>query len=225
MNLAEAPMAVLRFQYQLARIPLELFEQQVMTRLGTEAPARLLYERGLGTLDATVGKLLNDPELQRRGTALVDRSDTLARAAQLDASASATRRQAERKFEAIRVEVATDLEETTAATEQETIKAREDAEERKRAADQKAATRAAAVKKKADEAASERAEAAKATNRQKSAKITAVEQTKTQAAEAKLDDAQAKYAEAARKRAHADRVEELADVEKQNRKSNGADES
>ena len=95
MNIAEIPFAVLRFQYQIARVPLQLIENQMAARLGSEAPARLFYERSLGAIDATVGNLLGDPELAKRGAALVERSDALGRAAQLDATATQNREQAD----------------------------------------------------------------------------------------------------------------------------------
>ena len=63
MNVSQATIKVLRFQYHLARFPLQLIEDRVVARLGSEAPARLLYERSLGTLDATIGKALGDSEL------------------------------------------------------------------------------------------------------------------------------------------------------------------
>ena len=79
MKIAEIPFVVLRFQYQIARLPLQLIEDQVVARLHSEGPARLLYERSFGALDATVGKLLGDPQLEKRGAALVERSNALAR--------------------------------------------------------------------------------------------------------------------------------------------------
>ena len=75
MKIADIPLAVLRFQYQIARIPFQLIEDQMATRLYAEAPARLFYERSLGAVDAAIGNLLGDPRLKRRGTALVERSD------------------------------------------------------------------------------------------------------------------------------------------------------
>ena len=65
MKIAEIPFAVLRFQYQIARIPLQLIEDQMAARLYAEAPARLFYERSLGSVDATIGKLLGDPKLKQ----------------------------------------------------------------------------------------------------------------------------------------------------------------
>ena len=90
---------MLRFQYQLARFPLQLIEEQVVARMGSEAPARLFYERWLGGLDATVGKMLGDPDLEKRGAALIERSDALRRAAQLDATATQNTRAGRRRAE------------------------------------------------------------------------------------------------------------------------------
>jgi hypothetical protein len=94
MKTTDVPFAVLRFQYQLARIPLQLIEAQMAAWMGSEAPPRLFYERWLGGLDATVGKMLGDPDLQKRGGALIERSDALRRAAQLDATATQNQEQA-----------------------------------------------------------------------------------------------------------------------------------
>ena len=61
MKITTLPFALFRFQYGLARMPLQVIESQLSARLMPEAPARLLYERSLGMLDATAGRLLGDP--------------------------------------------------------------------------------------------------------------------------------------------------------------------
>ena len=219
MKIAEIPLVVLRFQYQIARLPLQLIEDQVVARLRSEGPARLLYERSFGALDATVGKLLGDPQLEKRGAALVERSNALGKAAKLDATATRNREQADAKLEATHDEVVTDINEARDATRRRAVQARTNAEQRKRAADEAAEKRTVAAKKQADEAAAQRNKAAETVKRQEEAKIGAAEARATKAAESKLDDAQAKRSEAARKRAQADRVEELANIEKQKRRS------
>jgi hypothetical protein len=219
MKIAEIPLVVLRFQYQIARLPLQLIEDQVVARLHSEGPARLLYERSFGALDATVGKLLGDPQLEKRGAALVERSNSLSKAAKLDATATRNREQADAKLEATHDDVVTDINEARDATRRRAVQARTNAEQRKRAADEAAEKRAVAAKTQADEAAAQRNKAAETVKRQEEAKIGAAEARATKAAESKLDDAQAKRGEAARKRAQADRVEELANIEKQKRRS------
>ena len=67
MKIAEIPFAALRFQYQIARIPFQLIEDQMAARLYKEAPVRLFYERSLGSVDAAVGNLLGDPKLKPTG--------------------------------------------------------------------------------------------------------------------------------------------------------------
>jgi hypothetical protein len=219
MKVAEIPFVVLRFQYQIARLPLQLIEDQVAARLRSEGPARLLYERSFGALDATVGKLLGDPQLEKRGAALVERSNALSKAAKIDATATLNRQQADAKLAATHDQVVTDINEARDAAEQQAVEARTKAEQRKRAADETAEKRTVAAKKQADEAAAQRNKAAQAAKRQQEAKIGAAEQRATKAAESKLDDAQAKRSEAASRRAQADRVEELANIEKQKRRS------
>jgi hypothetical protein len=219
MKIAEIPSVVLRFQYQIARLPLQLIEDQVAARLRSEAPARLLYERSFGALDATVGKLLGDQRLEKRGAALVERSNSLSKAAKLDATATRNQEQADAKLKATHDDVVTDINEARDATERQAVEARTNAEQRKRAADEAAEQRAVAAKTQVDEAAAQRKKTAETVKRQEEAKIGAAEQRATKAAESKLDDAQAKRGEAARKRAQADRVEELANIEKQKRRS------
>lgn len=102
MTISKVPFAVLRFQYQLARYPLQLVEDRFVNRIRSEAPARLFYERALGMLDSTVGNALRDPELVRRGAALVERTDTLGRAAALDARATTRKQQADAKLDEAR---------------------------------------------------------------------------------------------------------------------------
>src|SRR3954447_15861249 len=67
---------------------LQLIEEQMAAWMGSEAPPRVFYKRSLGALDATVGNLLGDPKLEKRGAALIEGSDALDRAAELDAAAT-----------------------------------------------------------------------------------------------------------------------------------------
>jgi hypothetical protein len=219
MNLAELPFALLRLQYQIVRVPLRLVESQLSNRLTSEAPARLLFERSFGTLDAAVGSLLGDTELKKRGVALVERADALGRAAKLDAEATQERKAADAELASTRDEVVADIGEARNATEQQVADARAAADERKRAAEEVADKRTAAATKRAEEAASQRIAAAEAVRSRSQAKIRHDVQTSAKSAEAKLDDARARRAEAADKRKQADRVEALAGAEKQKRQS------
>jgi hypothetical protein len=219
MRIIDAPLAVLRFQYRILRFPLQLIEERVVARMGTEVPARLFYERSLGLLDVAVGNALGDLRLERRGGALAERSDALRRAAQLDAAANQVRQQSSADLKAKRDEAIEQQQNARAAKVRDLEEARTSAEERKRAAEEAAARRTATAKKRADDVAAKRHNSADAAKRTEQARIAANEQKAAAAAKSKLDDAQARRTEANTKRAQADRVEKLADAEKQKRQS------
>jgi hypothetical protein len=190
MRTTDVPFAVLRFQYQLARIPLQLIEAQMAAWMGSEAPPRLFYERWLGGLDATVGNLLGDPKLEERGGALIERSDALDRAAQLDATATQKQVRADDELKAKRDNAIKDQKDVRAAKERQVKEAQSAAEQRKRAAARAAEKRTATARQEADDVDAQRKNSAEATKREGQAKITAAEQTATAAAESKLKDAQ-----------------------------------
>jgi cell wall-associated NlpC family hydrolase len=225
MEITDVPFAVLRFQYQLARLPLQLFEEQVVAGMSSEAPTRLFYERWLGGLDASVGKMLGDPDLEKRGAALIERSDALRRAAQLDATATQNQQQADDELKAKRDKAIEDQNDARAVTAREVEEARTAAEQWKGAAAEAAQKRISAAKQQADELAAQRMTSAEAAKRDEQATIRAAEQKATAAAESKLDDAQAKRSDAASKRAQADQVEELASLERQKRQSERANDA
>lgn len=219
MKLTQLPFAALRLQYRVARFPLQLVEDRVAARLAEDAPVRLFFERSLGTVDATVGSLLGDAELGRRGAALIERSDTLRRAAELEATAETKRREADAQFAATRDDAIGDIKEARDATEQQTIEARAVAENAKRAADERAQTRAANAKKEADQTAAQREQRAEDAKRREQATIAASEQAAADVAAAGLADARTEREIAEQKRARADTVENLAEAEKQQRRT------
>jgi len=222
MRIIDAPFALLRLQYRIVRLPLQVIEEQVVARMGTEVPARLFYERSLGLLDAAVGNALGDYRLKQRGGALAERSDALRRASQLDAAATRTREQSSADLKAKSDKVIEDRRDARAAKERDVRQARTSAEDRKRAAEEAAAHRTAAAKKQADETAARRKNSAEAAKRDKLARIRANEQKAAATAKSKLDSAQARRTQADMKRAQADRVEELAGIEKQKRQAKRA---
>ncbi|GAA4535993.1 IF2 family translation initiation factor [Mycobacterium paraffinicum] len=222
MRISEVPFAVLRFHYQLARFPLQVIEDRVVTRIPTEAPARLLFERSLGMLDTTVGNVLDDPKLVKRGTALVERSDALSRAAQLDAKAAARKEQADAKLRSARDEAIEDRQEAQAATQQEIAEARNAAEQRKREAAQSAQQQSAAAKRRADEAADRQKRTVESAKRQVETRTQAAEKAASEVAAVKIDEAEDKLGDAAEKRSEADRVAQLAAAEKRQRQEERA---
>jgi hypothetical protein len=224
MNITDVPFAVLRFQYQLARFPLQLIEDRVVARLDSEAPARLFYERSLGLLDTTVGNALGAPEWEQRGAALIERSDQLRRAARLDAAATENIKQAGSNVKVTRKKAAKEREDAHAEKVRDIQEARQDAQDRKRAAVESAEKRTAAGRKRADDAAAQRKGAVEAAKQQEEAEIRAAERSVTAAADAQLKDAQKQRGAAVSKRAEADRIEELADAEKEQRQAEREDE-
>jgi hypothetical protein len=222
MRIIDAPFAVLRLQYRIVRFPLQMIEERVVARMGSEAPARLFYERSFGLLDAAVGNVLGDYRLQMRGGALVERSDALGRASKLDAAADQARQQSSADLKAKSDKAIEDQQDARAAKDRDVAEARTAAEERKHAAEEAAAQRTADLKRRADEMAAQRKNSAEAAKRDEQARIRANEQKAAVASKSKLDDAHARRAEAGVKRAQADRVEELADIEKQKRQSQRA---
>jgi hypothetical protein len=214
MSLNELPLAVFRYQYQMARVPFQVIEDQFVARMDPEAPARLLYERSLGALDATAGKMLGDPELEKRGAALARRSDALGHAAQLDATATPKQRPADDQLKIKR-----DKAKQARATKQRQGKqARSVTQERKQDA-------TAAAQQLSDDLAAERINADETAKRDEQTQIRAAEENAIIPATSDLADAQAKRSDAASTSEQADQIEALANADKQNRKSERVDES
>ena len=190
-----------------------------MARLDSDARLRLFYERSLGALDAVAGNVLDSPRLAQRGATKIERSEKLMRAADLDAVANATVAHANSELKDARGAATQAVEDAQAEKARGAKQAQDSAEERKRAARETADQRADAAKKQADETAAQRKGAADAAKRVEHAVIRAGEKLAEVDAQAKLDEAQDNRSVAARKRADADRLEDLADEEKAKRRS------
>jgi len=219
MSIVTIPRTILRFQYQFIRYPLQLIEERVVARMDAEAPARLVYERSLGVLDATVGNALGDARLKRSGASLAKRSDELARAARLEAAAKEEMRVADANLKASREDVVDEVQDARAERAQAVDDATTSAEKRKQAATQAAQKRAGDTKKEADDIAARLKKQAEAAKRADEQRIASAEKRVTAAADATLDDAKEKRDAAKAKRADADRLEQLADVEKEKRQA------
>jgi hypothetical protein len=217
MAISDIPRAVLRAQYRLARMPLQFVEDRFVSRLNAEAPARLFYERSVGVLDAVAGRALGDAEVERRGTAVAERSAELGRAAQLDAEADAESRQASDEVTRARDDAAATQRAARERKQREQQDAVKTAAQRKATAADAAANRAKADKKQADAAAQQRVSAAQSRKKATEKGIDAVEDAKLAAAGEQRDEAATKRAAARSSRARADQVEDLADAEKQKR--------
>jgi hypothetical protein len=122
MRFADLSRTLLRVQYQIARIPLQLLDEQLVARLDSDARLRLFYQRSLGLLDAAVGNVLGSPTLAQRGATKIERTDKLMRAADLDAQANATIAQANSKLRHVRGAAAQATEDAHAERRKQLIK-------------------------------------------------------------------------------------------------------
>jgi len=218
-SIIELPLQVLRLQYRLARFPLQFIEDRWIARLDAEAPARLIYERSLGGLDAAVGGVLGDSTLRKRGAVLARRSEIRGEAAVRSMAAARQRQQAGAQLEDSLEAAADDRAEAVTAKQDAVADARERAQQRKRQAAEDADKRIAQAAKASRAEAERKREAAEAAEQQRLQRINKAEAKSAAAAKAALEDARDKRAAAAAKREQAEQVDVLADAEKRNRRA------
>ncbi|MDJ0395335.1 hypothetical protein QMK17_18565 [Rhodococcus sp. G-MC3] len=214
MNVLEIPLSILKFQYKLVRIPLGIFEAKVVDTLDPEAPARLAYERTVGSLDKKVGSILGDSETAQRGADQVKHADDLARAVKLEAQADAAEAAADAKLRTARETAENERVAAESAAQQAAQDARATADKRKAQAAEQADEKAAADKKKADDLAASRAASAREAEAKQKARIGKVEKAAAAPAESELADAAEHQEQAEDKKAEAERIEKLFLVEK-----------
>lgn len=214
MNVLTVPRSVVALQYKVLRLPFQLADTYVVGRLlPVDSDLRLRVERSLASLDAGVGRLLQDDGLARRGEAVLRRADALDAAASLDAQAAARRADAEQT-----------LEQQQAAADQREQAARERTEQTARIvmqeqADKRAAAEAADARRTAaEQAVQERASAELEAGQQRlQAQQEAISErtaARTAAPSASLDQAVARADDAAAERADAERLASLASAER-----------
>ena len=165
------PVAALRVQYTIVRYPLQLIEAQLGTWLPSQAPVRLIYERGFGLLDRTAGRVLGDSDLERRGAALLERSGALARAEKLDAQAARIASRAEDELATTREDTREQQHAALVEEQHARENAREQAQNREDAARQQAQQQEKAAKEHADEVAAHRVQAAETTRSSEQSRI------------------------------------------------------
>jgi hypothetical protein len=206
-------------EYAMLRLPLTVLENRVVGRyLDAESRLRLGFENALGTLDATVGRLVGDPALTRRGAQLSHKAQILEKAVVLEEKAAARKEEAD-----------AGLKEAKAAAERKrtAARARAQADVKHIRQEQQSVKRAAA--ERADAEVRARAEVIE---RETEAKLQAADQraaeqvqriaqrtqTRTAKPKAQLKDASELAQSAIKERAAAERLSELADEEKARRK-------
>ena len=220
MKIPDVPFAVLRFQYRVVRFPLQLIEDRVVARIGAELPVRLFYEGSLGCSTRRSAKRWVIGSL--RSVAPRSPSAAMHWIARLDAAATQKQEHADDELKAKRDKAIVDQQKAHATKEHEVAEARRTADERKRMQKQTPKAGLPLPKKQADQVAARHLKTVEDAKRDEQAKIRAAEQRATAAAGSQLQDAQVKRSQAASKRAQADRVEKLADAEKQKRQSERA---
>lgn len=219
MKITDVPFAILRLQYRIARTPLQLVEDRVMARMDQEAPGRLMYERALGALDAAAGSALRDSALEESGITRIQRAAELGEAMRLDEVAAQTRREAEDQLATKREKAATTPQKARQSTQERVAEARQDAEQGKQEAAKKASQKVAEAKQNIAESADQSVAAAEKAKRSAQNRSKAAEKAVTDVADEQLDEAAEKRRAATGVRAHADRIEDLTDSEKDKRQA------
>jgi hypothetical protein len=219
MKITEIPLAAMRLQYRIARAPLHLIEDRVITRMDDEAPGRLFFERSVGSMDAMVAALLHDEDVASRGASQVRRSQALGEAVRLDEVAAEQRAEADEKMRRKHDEVIAAPGEAREQAQEKMREARSAAASRKAEDAERVAKRTAETKARIDQSAAAKVDAAEAAKRTREQRITAAEKSAEAVADAQLEDAADKRREAVNKQAHADRLEDVAETEKEQRKA------
>jgi hypothetical protein len=169
-----------------------------------------------------VGSLLHDDDVALRGTAQVQRSQALAQAVRLEATAAQQKAEADDELRVKRGEATAAPGKAREEAQKKVQKARTAAEQHKQQKTVAAAKRTAAVKEQIDESADAKVDAAESRRRTEDQRISAAEKSAAAVADAQLDDAADKRKQAVVKQAHADRVEDLAEEEKRQRRTERA---
>lgn len=219
MKITDLPFAVLRLQYRLARVPLDLIERGLVSRLDSEAPPRLYFERALGTVDAAAGSALRDPKLIDSGVSRIEKAAVLGEAARLDEQAAQQKQQADNELAERRERAANAPKEARQEAQERISDARQTAEQRKQATAQETAVRAEQAKKQVDNAAEQKVAAVEKTRRNAENRSKAVQDAKVSEAREQLGDAADKQRSAVKSQQRAERLDELSDVEKAKRQA------
>ena len=210
--------SLIALPYELARMPVVLVDNSLSTRLPDDSVPRVILDRAIGSSDKLAGSLLRNPDIAQRGADRIERSGKLATAARLEQEAATRREQAEetivsgrqqaaKKREAARDRVTAGLAEAEAAEargkQEAEARAAREAADKKAAADERAAKRATTIEQRKDRVESAAETKKKATQRK---------------ARSELDEARESRQTAAEARADAERLSDLTEARKKDRK-------
>jgi hypothetical protein len=204
--------------YELARLPLVLVENGLSDRLPETSGPRVTLDRAIGSADKLAGTLLGNRDIARRGSDRIERTEKLLTAARLEQEAATRREEARETASAGRQEAALKRK----AAEDRAASGLEEADQTeargKRQARSKANKTASAKKAAADQRAASRT----ATVEQRKARVDSTVEAKKQAtqreAKGQLDDARATKQAAAESRADAERLSDLTEAKRRQRK-------
>jgi hypothetical protein len=204
--------------YEVARLPLLVVDKTLSDKVSETFGPRLVVDRALGSADKVAGTLLGNRTITQRGEDRIERAQKLMKASNLERKADTRRQQARstdtsarkeaaKKRDAAQDRVVSGLQEADAAEargkQQASATAATTASKKKAAADPRAENRSDAVEKR--ESRVESAAEAKKKSAQRKAK-------------SELQEARENKQSAAASRSDAERLEDLADAKKQERK-------
>jgi hypothetical protein len=204
--------------YEIARLPLVIVDDTLLDRLPETSGPRVTLDRTIGSVDKLAGTLLRNRDISKRGADRIERSEKLLAADRLEQEAATRREQASKtaadgrrkaaqKRKSAQERAASGLDEADAA------EARGKQEAKAKAVRTASAKKATATK---------RAASRTATAEQRKARVASTADAKKQAAQRKarteLDEADKTKQSAAESRADAERLSNLTDAKKQERK-------
>jgi hypothetical protein len=205
--------------YEIARKPLALVDDSLEDRLPETSLPKVTLDRAIGQADRIAGTLLRNREIARRGAERIDRTEKLLTAARLEKQAAAERQLADDTGRNGRQQAAQLRE----AAEKHVSRGLQEADETeaagKREARAEAARTAAAKKAAAAEKAQAREAAAEQRKNQQANAAEARKMAAQRSAAKKAERAAESRKAAASQRADAERLEELTEAKKQDRKN------
>ena len=209
-------MKLVSLPYEIARLPLSLIDSKLSDKLPENQ--RLTLDRAIGSADRLAGTVLGNRDIAQRGTDRLERSSKVATAVRLEEEAETRREQAREKAAEGRRKA---TQQRKAAQERATKGLDEaDAAEARGKQEAKAKAEKSAAQKKA--AADQKAAARTAQAEQRNKRVATTAETKRKAVQTKatseLDEARKTKQDAAKAREDAERLSDLADAKKQERK-------
>lgn len=209
----------LRVQFNLARRPLQLIESQVVVRyLPADTSARRSYERMLGALDGFAGRSLGDGAALDRSRALEARDQAVVAAEKLEAQATRLGEQAQGKADD-EVAATRRRSEATRTTARKVTGTRAQATKDRQQASAQADRQAAAAKAAVDARATARRRNTEEARRSTQEGIAEREARATAPAKETLERAADTKKAATQQKADADRLGELSNAEKEQRRN------